>query len=191
METSETIESIEKTVQYFDNLSGLNPASVVREKFRASVVARLEKFLDGNAKGTTKTAVKQFFNQCADDCLDTIEPSLQEAVAETKQYLVNAACMARNLNLVKYTIDDLRNQRKQLELEIEELGKHKEELAETFPDPRARAAYEIYTRVSESDKFDDSYTKQCRIRQAGLMAAAYLGLQRYEINPQTKPIKND
>ena len=186
-ENTKIEQSLQDAINYFDRLYVTNPAKDMKAVFGQALKARLAKVIDGHAKGYTKSSVLDFVNRFGQDCIDLVAPEMEEVckyavgvMTQMKGYaweIIKAQDKIDAMNEEVYLLEETINQRKEQIAALE---------AE-FPDPRARSAYQLYTKVSTPDVKDDTYTKQRRITSAGLMAAAYLGLQRYEINPAKQP----
>lgn len=177
---TEAEQSIQDAINYFYHLRVTNPAKKMQAEFHEILKARLAKVLDGNAQPATKSAIVSFVNRFADDCVELIAPELAQACEAAENALIEAKRHAEQALRMQQHLDDLRD-------DVEYYKKEAEALEAEFPDPRARSAYELYKRISEGQPREDAYTKQRRITSAGLVAASYLGLQRYEINPAKQP----
>ena len=186
-ENTKIEQSLQDAIDYFDRLYVTNPAKDMKEVFGQALKARLAKVIDGHAKPATKSSVIDFVNRFGKDCIDLIAPEMEEvckaavgAMTQMKRYaweIIKAQDKIDEMNEEVYILEETIKQRKEQIAALE---------AE-FPDPRARSAYELYKRISEGQDREDAYTKQRRITSAGLVAASYLGLQRYEINPAKQP----
>ena len=180
---TEAEQSIQDAINYFYHLRVTNPAKKMQAEFHEILKSRLAKVLDGNAQPATKSAIVSFVNRFADDCVDLIAPELEQACEAAQNALLEAKRHAEQALRMQQHLDDLRDDTAYFESLIERYKKEAEALEAEFPDPRARSAYELYKRISEAEPREDAYTKQRCITSAGLVAASYLGLQRYEINP--------
>lgn len=179
-------QSLQDAIDYFNRLYVTNPAEGIKDVFGQALKARLAKVIDGHAKPTTKSSIIDFVNRFGKDCIDLIAPEMEEvcrgavrAMTQIKQYakvIINAQDKIAEMNEEAYILEETIKQRKE---QIASLDAE-------FPDPRARSAYHLYNRISASEASEDEHTKQRRITSAGLVAASYLGLQRYEINPVNK-----
>lgn len=188
-ENTQIEQSLQDAIDYFDRcrLYVFSPSEIVTDKLSHALDARLQKVIDGHAKPTTKSSIIDFVRRYRHDCLDLILPDMVEtceAVVKTlktvKQYakvIVNAQDKIDEMNEEAYILEETIKQRKE---QIAALDAE-------FPDPRARSAYHLYNRISASESNEDEHTKQRRITSAGLVAASYLGLQRYEINTAKQP----
>lgn len=181
--TNQAKESLENAIIYFKNLPLIYPAIRVREDFHKILLARLERFIDGYAKAATKTIVKNFVCSCGDEYIDSIASGLREACEGMMEYLRAARKYAAYYEELEGEIADLEVKREGLQIQIKKLQTD-------FPDPRARAAFDLYQRISAPvEEGEAPQTTQRRITAAGLMAAAYLGLERYEIGTQRQTTK--
>lgn len=123
--------------------------------FRKNLDERLEKFLNGQAKQSTKECVKRIVEESADSLIYMEIQSLQDAFAELD-----------NLDEKKDVVTALLNK------------------VEGLMDDRAKTAILLYERVKTAEQGDDNFARCRKITAAGLMAAAYLGLNRYEVSGQ-------
>ena len=123
--------------------------------FRRNLDARLEQFLFGQAKQSTKDCVKRIVEESADKLVMMEIESLKDAFNE---------------------LDGL-------DEELDECRSIKAEL-QGIMDDRAKTALLIYLKASRAERGDDNYAKCRKITAAGLMAAAYLGLKQYEVSNQ-------
>lgn len=186
-ENTKIEQSLQDALDYFDRLYITNPAQNMKDAFSGALKARLAKVIDGHAKGYTKSSVVNFVTRFGKDCVDLVAPEMEGAFRETMNALSRMKRYAQEIIAAQDKIDQMNEEVYILE---ETINQRKEQIAaleEEFPDPRARSAYKLYERISEPEPREDAYTKQRRITSAGLVAASYLGLQRYEINPAKQP----
>lgn len=174
-------ESVQNAIDYFKNLYNVYPADVFRQRFLNIMKERLERTLEGNAKGTSKGIIKGFVDRCGHTFVDSIDTAMREACIDAERNLMEIKSKIRAIYRLEKQVDDLRQEIEDLRIEKEGIEVEIDTMREAFPDPKARTAYELFSRIS-TDETDDTYTKQRRITSAGLVAAAYLGLQHYEIN---------
>ena len=179
-------ENIENAIRYFKNLY-LNPPKDLQAELHEILKARVNRMLEGHAQPATKSAIMTFVNRFGDEVIDFIIPDLKDACGEVCRSIAELKQQARNLATLQ---DNIESRQDDLGF-LENMIRHHQELIKKletdFPDPRARSAYQLYTKISTPDVKDDTYTKQRRITSAGLVAAAFLGLERYEINPAKQP----
>lgn len=179
-ENTKIEQSLQDAIDFFNDLKTRNPAQYMHLELREELNARLNKMIDGNAKPTTKGAIKDFVGRYGEAVIELIAPELEEACEQVTILLTNAMKYARFIGIMEDRLATLQGEYRRVEKELSE-----KEAA--FPDPRARCAYELYARASAGEGREDAYTKQRRITAAGLMAAAYLGLTHYEINNAKQP----
>lgn len=188
-ENTQIEQSLQDAIDYFNRvpLYALNPAEIVRDKFSQALNARIQKVIDGHAKPTTKSSIIDFVRRYGNDCLDLILPVMEETCEAVIQTLKTVKWHAKEIANAQDKIADMNEEAYILEETIKQRKEQIAALDAEFPDPRARSAYHLYNRISASEANEDEHTKQRRITSAGLVAASYLGLQRYEINTAKQP----
>lgn len=84
-------------------------------------------------------------------------------------------------SVVEHNIATMKAELFELEKECAEKRDELRSQASALSDPKAREAFLLFRLVSKSEGKEDTYIRQRRITAAGLMAAAFLGLERYEV----------
>ena len=131
--------------------------TVFMRTFRKSLDERLDKFLIGQAKQSTKDCVKRIVEESADSLIYMEMQSLKDAFTE---------------------LDNLD--------EKLEVVKSLTEMIDGIMDERAKTALLLYERAKTGDPLDDNFARCRKITAAGLIAAAYLGLNHYEVSNQAE-----
>lgn len=130
---------------------------VFQRTFRKNLDDRLNKFLDGQAKQSTKDCVKRIVEESADSLLYMEMQSLKDAFSELDN-------LDEKLEVVTALSDKL----------------------EGIMDDRAKTAILLYERAKVAEQQDDNFARCRKITAAGLIAAAYLGLNHYEVSNQAE-----
>ena len=144
--------------RYFKRLDSAR--GIFMGTFRKNLDARLEQFLAGQAKQSTKDCVKRIVEESADRLLLMEMESLKDAFDE--------------LAILDEELDECRSIKAELD---------------GIMDDRAKTALVIYEKARRVEAGDDNYAKCRKITAAGLMAASYLGLKEYEVSNQQEVLK--
>ena len=156
-----------------------NIRSYLYGEFAQDIRSAVDSYMDGTAKQGNKQAVKAFIESHLKEVRDAAMQASEHVICEAQRLRDEAQTMRAHVSSLEQDIVLLEQKRDTLQKEVDELN-------EKFCDPKLREAFRLFQEVSKSPGDDslygpkeDAYTKQRRITAAGIMAAAYLGMQVY------------
>lgn len=156
-----------------------NIKSYLYGEFAQDIRSAVDIYMEGTAKQGNKQAVKAFIESHLKNVRDAAMQAADHVICEAQRLRDEAAMLHSHVQNLKADMQSLEQKRDELQEQVAALN-------EKFSDPKLREAFRLFQEVSASPGDDNRYSpkedtslKQRRITAAGIMAAAYLGMQVY------------